>query len=151
MAGWTPERLELAQKLKASGLTCLQVAAAMGGFEGCAEQGRLSVSGALWRAKRTAAQLAKLRAERNGRRPKRSYQVSIDRALDEDQTLAAAIVADGGSYADAMAETGLTHKEVARAVERSRVRENYEVQRARAKGVEIATAWGTLGSVRDAR
>jgi hypothetical protein len=143
MAKWTPERDALALKLCDEGLSFTAIATVLGGFEGYSEGGRLAVSGRVWRL--TSPKYS----DTLKRAPMAAMCVRRERDVDAMEVLAAAIVADGGSYAEAEQETGLSPKEVRRAVSRSRVRENHEIRDQGKRNV--LTAWGTLGEARDAR
>lgn len=121
---WPPERVARLQELRASGLSNANIAAELGTTLSAVK-----------------AKLAWLKRG-GGKTFATSYHT-----LSEADLLAAAMIADGDPMPLVMAETGLDEASVLRAVERSKARERNELH---ARGDILASAWGALGSERDA-
>jgi len=135
---WTEEQVATMQKMLRDGANYREIADAIG-VSPCA------VSGKVWRLSMTPQQA---QADRDRKRIAYQEKRKRGREISQDHLVAAAIVADGGSYRDAMRETGLSYNQVQCAVALSRTRENHECS---SENEHYATAWGTLGRPRDAR
>lgn len=115
---WTDDRVAMLQKLKADGLTFHEIARRLGGG-----LTRNAVSGKLHRLAgyKHPGRGEHREARGRGREPR------------EDYVLAAAIMFDGGTTAEAMEETGLDAEGVYRAVRAARIREYRDARREKRK------------------